>query len=87
VKAIALKKQGKLPLANRMYEKALAVTVAAFGELHPDVARAYNNMAVVHGDLKKYHEALSLHHKVNALSFLNLSCFFLWIVCSCSPAI
>ncbi len=55
--------QGKYDDALELYNKALNICIATFGENHPNVAGSYNNIAVIYYNQGKYDDALELLNK------------------------
>merc|ERR1711965_254410 len=55
--------QGKYDEALEYYNKDLEINLKKLGNDHPDVARTYNNMALVYDSQGKYDEALEHYNK------------------------
>ena len=51
----------------RMYEQSVAIFIKVLGKDHVDVAKSYNNMAVVYRAQGKYGEALELYEQSLAI--------------------
>jgi tetratricopeptide (TPR) repeat protein len=49
--------------AEQAYKQALAIRVAALGEIHPDVAQSMNNLAEVYRAQRRYKEAVPLYNQ------------------------
>ena len=54
---------GEYNQAKDLHEKALAIRKKIFGEDHADVARSYNDLALVYDTLGEYNQAKELHEK------------------------
>ena len=54
---------GEYNQAKELHEKALIIYKTIFGEDHANVARSYNNLALVYDSLREYNQAKELHEK------------------------
>ena len=59
--AVVLNHQGKYYLAELYYNRSLAIRQQVLGPSHPDVATSLNNLAALHSDLGRHHEAAKLY--------------------------
>ena len=54
---------GEYNQAKQLHEKALTIRKKIFDEDHADVARSYNNLALVYNSLGEYNQAKELYEK------------------------
>lgn len=58
-----LRKMEKLEKAERLAKKGLSLRRKVFGDIHPDVAVAYNDLGLILDNQEKHEQADSLYHR------------------------
>jgi len=62
-KAVIRQEQGDLEAATELSEQSLAIRVEVFGEMHPENAQVYQNIAAIYGMRDRQDDAIHFYYK------------------------
>eukprot|EP00526_Cylindrotheca_closterium_P014849 CAMPEP_0113638502 /NCGR_PEP_ID=MMETSP0017_2-20120614/20170_1 /TAXON_ID=2856 /ORGANISM="Cylindrotheca closterium" /LENGTH=283 /DNA_ID=CAMNT_0000549613 /DNA_START=21 /DNA_END=872 /DNA_ORIENTATION=- /assembly_acc=CAM_ASM_000147 len=61
--AVIRQKQGDLEASTELFEESLAIHVEVLGEMHPEAAEAYQNIAAIYGIQDRHDDAIHFAYK------------------------
>eukprot|EP00526_Cylindrotheca_closterium_P010837 CAMPEP_0113641658 /NCGR_PEP_ID=MMETSP0017_2-20120614/21873_1 /TAXON_ID=2856 /ORGANISM="Cylindrotheca closterium" /LENGTH=386 /DNA_ID=CAMNT_0000553019 /DNA_START=88 /DNA_END=1249 /DNA_ORIENTATION=- /assembly_acc=CAM_ASM_000147 len=70
--AVIRDEQGDLEAATELFEKSIAIQVEAFGEMHPETAKDYQNIAVMYGKQDRLDDAIHFSYKALQIRMIEL---------------